>query len=199
MIKIQNYPSLEHTPVKLIPLEKDNSNQLIDAASDGELWNTWYTSVPNTSSIDQYIQNALDDYKNGTSLPFSVLDTHKNKFIGTTRFYDIDIKNRRLLLGYTWYAKCYQRTSVNTKCKLLLLQYAFEELKVIAVEFRTHWFNKKSQQAIERLGAKKDGVLRNHMIMPDGSYRDTVCYSITESEWPAVKQNLVYKLAQYSA
>ena len=123
-------------------------------------------------------------------------DGHPGKIVGATRLFNVDEANRRLEIGHTWYAKSVQRTAINTECKLLLLTHAFETLHCIAVEFRTHWMNHQSRAAIARLGAKQDGVLRNHQRMPDGSFRDTVVFSIIESEWLTVKRHLQYKLEQ---
>lgn len=187
---------LESESVKLIPLREIHASGLLSAASDGELWNLWFTSVPSEKNIDTYVSNALTEQKNGTSLPFVIIDKTNDKIIGSTRFCHIDAVNKRVEIGYTWYAKSYQRTSVNTECKKLLLAHAFEVLGVIAVEFRTHWHNHKSREAIARLGAKQDGVLRNHHKI-NGVYRDTVVFSIIDTEWPAVKINLEYKLARY--
>jgi RimJ/RimL family protein N-acetyltransferase len=128
------------------------------------------------------------------AMPFAVRATAGGDVVGSTRYFNVDAANRRLEIGHTWYASGVQRTGVNTECKLLLLAHAFEALRCIAVEFRTHWFNHRSRAAIARLGAKQDGVLRNHQRMPDGSYRDTVVFSIIESEWPAVKRNLQWLL-----
>ena len=180
--------------ITLIPLKKEHESALVEAASDGELWNLWYTSVPNENSIESYIEFAVREQEAGRSLPFVVVDNSSNKVIGATRFCHADSDNQRAEIGYTWYAKSYQRTAVNTECKLLLLSYAFEELSAIAVEFRTHWHNVSSRNAIARLGAKQDGVLRNHQKHSDGSYRDTVVFSITNIEWSAVKAGLLHKL-----
>ena len=172
----------------------DLADALIDAASDGELWNIWYTSVPKAEAMAAYIEHALVTQKNGTALPFVVTNKRSEKIVGTTRFYDNDDKNNRLLRGYTWYAQSVQRSAVNTSCKLLLLQHAFETLQCVAVELRTHWINQRSRNAIARLGAKQDGILRRHIKMPDGSYRDTVVFSILDNEWPTVKTQLNYLL-----
>lgn len=188
---------LQSDSVRLEPLTLAHRDALIDAARDGELWKLWYTSVPDEASIEQYLEQALLQQDQGISLPFVVVDKRQSKVVGSTRFCHIDAKNRRLEIGYTWYAKSVQRSGVNTQTKYLLLEYAFERLNSIAVEFRTHWFNHASRNAIQRLGAKQDGVLRNHMVMPDGSYRDTMVYSIVESEWAAVKQHLSFKLNAY--
>lgn len=186
---------LESETVKLIPLQIEHAPALLDAASDGNLWDLWYTSIPNADSIHDYIYHALIEQDKGTALAFSVVEKASGKIIGTTRFCNADDTNQRVEIGYTWYAKSYQRSAVNTECKYLLLSYAFEQLSAIAVEFRTHWHNQASRNAIARLGAKQDGVLRNHKIMADGSYRDTVVFSIVSHEWLAVKSSLSFKLA----
>lgn len=188
---------LQSETVKLLPLHQSHADGLVQAASDGSLWELWFTSVPSPASIQNYIAEALKQQEQGLSLPFVVVEKHSGKIIGSTRFCHADAVNTRLEIGYTWYGKSYQRSSVNSECKLMLLQHAFETLKVIAVEFRTHWHNHGSRQAIARLGAKQDGVLRNHQQLPDGSYRDTVVFSIINSEWPSVKNNLMFRLAKY--
>lgn len=187
---------LEHETVKLLPLEIAHLEPLLNAASDGELWELWFTGVPSESTIEEYIKRALADQSNGLALPFAVLHKPTNKIIGCTRFCNIVAKNKRLEIGFTWYAKSFQKTSVNTECKQLLLEFAFEKQNAIAVEFRTHWHNVNSQTAIRRLGAKQDGVLRNHTIEADGTLRDTVVFSIINSEWPSVKKSLCFKLQQ---
>ena len=184
--------TLENEHVILSPLRHEHADALAEAASDGELWNIWYTSVPTAETITAYIDHALTTQQSGTALPFIVTNKRSGTIVGTTRFYDAENKNKRLLLGYTWYAQSVQRSAVNTSCKLLLLQHAFETLQCVAVEFRTHWINQRSRNAIARLGAKQDGVLRRHMKMPDGSYRDTVVFSILDNEWPTVKTHLNY-------
>ncbi len=189
---------LELNGVQLIPLKNEHKEDLLKAASDGEIWNLWVTSVPSKESIDNYISTALKQQKMKKSLPFAVVDVKTNTIIGATRFCNIEPENKRLEIGYTWYAKSYQRTGVNTICKLLLLQHAFEELDAIAVEFRTNWFNYASRNAITRLGAKQDGVLRNHRINPDGSFRDTVVFSIIQSEWPTVKKSLLFEIEKHT-
>lgn len=189
--------TLQSDSVRLEPLTLEHRDALINAAKDGELWKLWYTSVPGEANIDHYLEQALLQQSQGVSLPFVVVDKRQSRVVGSTRFCHIEAQNRRLEIGYTWYAKSVQRSGVNTQTKYLLLEYAFEQLNSIAVEFRTHWFNHASRNAIQRLGAKQDGVLRNHVIMPDGSYRDTVVYSIVESEWAAVKRHLDFKLNAY--
>ena len=185
--------------VKLIPLKKQHRDGLLAAASDGNLWELWYTSVPSEATIDTYIATALDQKEKGEEYPFTVIDAQSGKIIGCTRFYGMQPQHKRLEIGYTWYAKSVQRTGVNTTCKRLLLGYAFEQLNCIAVQIVTDWFNLRSRAAIARLGAKQDGVLRNHRINADGSYRDTVVFSITNSEWHGVKKNIEYKMQTYKA
>ena len=185
---------LESSSVKLLPLREDHAEAMVEAASDGNLWELWFTGVPNKERITAYLAYAFDAKEKGTALPFVVVDKVSNKIIGSTRYCNADLENNRVEIGYTWYAKSFQRTSVNTECKLLLLTHAFEKLNAIAVEFRTHWHNQASRAAIARLGAKQDGVLRNHQKSTDGVYRDTVVFSIIDHEWPAVKTNLVSKL-----
>lgn len=182
MINWDNPTRLEGQNLRLLPLSLPLKEDLLNAARDGELWNLWYTSVPSEKTIDKYLNTALQQYKDKSSLPFVVVDKSTDSIIGSTRYCNIDSSNRRLEIGYTWYAKTFQRTGVNTECKYLLLQHAFEVYQVIAVEFKTHWFNYKSRNAIQRLGAKQDGVLRNHRIDEDGAIRDTVVFSIIQSE-----------------
>lgn len=153
--------------------------------------------MPDSSSVDKYIKDALIDKQNGTALPFVVFHNRSQKIIGTTRFCSAEVNQKRLEIGYTWYGKSFQRTGVNTECKFLLLSHAFEYLEAIAVEFRTHWHNQLSRAAITRLGAKQDGILRNHRKASDGSYRDTVVFSIIDHEWPVVKKALNHKLSCY--
>ncbi len=185
---------LESSTVSLTPLKKEHRDALITAASDGNLWELWYTGVPSAETVDQYIDTALKDKELGTSLPFVVIENSSGDIIGCTRYCRGEENNRRVEIGYTWYAKRFQRSSVNTECKLMLLRHAFETLDAIAVEFRTHWHNHASRNAISRLGAKQDGVLRNHSIEADGSLRDTVVFSILNSEWPSVRKSLIHKL-----
>lgn len=185
---------LESETVKLAPLHRNHADALVEAASDGQLWSLWFTGVPGPDTIHSYIEKALSEKEAGRALPFVVIEKASNKIIGSTRFCNADSQNNRVEIGYTWYAKSYQRSPVNTECKLLLLGHAFEDLNAIAVEFRTHWHNLESRAAIARLGAKQDGVLRNHQRMPDGGYRDTVVFSIINHEWPVVKQSLMHKL-----
>ena len=182
--------TLESSVVRLRPLEQSDCPQLLEAARDGELWDLWVTTVPDEASVEQYVQQALEMRRSRGDLAFAVEEKATGLLVGTTRYCNSDAENRRLEIGYTWYSLRVQRTALNTHCKYLLLRHAFEELQCIAVEFRTHWLNRASRAAIERLGARQDGILRNHRILPDGTYRDTVVYSIIESEWAAVKRYL---------
>jgi N-acetyltransferase len=189
--------SLHDANVTLQPLEKSHLPALRAAAADGELWRLFFTTVPAPENTENWFNIALEAQSQGKALPFTVVRNSDQKIIGSTRFCNIDKNNRRLEIGYTWYAKSAQRTNINTECKRALLKHAFETLQCIAVEFRTDWFNRTSQAAIERLGAKQDGVLRNHSILPDGRIRDTVVYSILHSEWPGIEKNLNFLLAKY--
>jgi RimJ/RimL family protein N-acetyltransferase len=180
----------------LEPLAREHESDLRRVAADGELWRLWYTSVPAPDKTATYIDTALGMREQEGAMPFVVRANATGEIVGCTRYFHVDAPNHRLEIGYTWYAARAQRTAINTECKILLLAHAFEKLKCIAVEFRTHWFNHASREAIARLGAKQDGVLRNHQISPDGSYRDTVVFSIIESEWPAVKRHLMFLLEE---
>lgn len=184
---------LEGELVKLIPLTQDHKTELLQAAADGELWNLWFTSVPCEKTINNYINFALAENQAGRAHAFVIVNKSTNKIIGSSRYCNA-INNNRVEIGYTWYAKSTQRTGINTECKYLLLLQAFEELNCIAVEFRTNWHNHDSRAAITRLGAKQDGILRNHLMDTDGTYRDTVIFSITKEEWPTVKKSLIFKM-----
>ncbi len=181
--------------VILEPLAPAHAGELAEACADGELWRLWFTFVPHPDGVEDYIAEALARRETADEMPFAVRDRASDRVIGSTRYCHVDEGNRRLEVGYTWYAQRFQRTAVNTRCKLLLLQHAFETLGSIAVEFRTHWHNQASRAAITRLGAKQDGVLRNHQKTAEGVYRDTVVFSIIDLEWPAVKQALQFRLA----
>ncbi|MGE5171753.1 MAG: GNAT family N-acetyltransferase [Rudaea sp.] len=178
----------------LEPLAETHLDGIRAAAADGELWRLWYTSVPAPDATQRWYQTAHDMREREGAMPFAVLDNASGAVVGCTRYFNVDAQHRRLEIGHTWYARRAQRTAINTECKLLLLTHAFETLGCIAVEFRTHWFNHASRAAIARLGAKQDGVLRNHQLMPDGSRRDTVVFSIIDAEWLAVKRHLRYLL-----
>jgi N-acetyltransferase len=184
--------------VRLEPLTLSHAQALSQAARDGELWNLRVTSVPEPERTVSYIQTALDGQAAGHMLPFVVIDEKTNSIIGSTRYHDIIAAVARLEIGYTWYAKSYQRSHVNTACKLLLLTHAFESLGAAVVGWRTDNFNFASQRAIERLGAKRDGVLRHHALRRDGTVRDTVMYSVTAGEWPEVRAHLTYQLNRHA-
>ena len=188
---------LETERIKLVPLCFDYKEDLLNAAKDGDLGKLWFTSVPTVDTIDDYMNKAINDFKLDKGLAFAVIDKKSDKIIGTSRYTNATPEYKRLEIGYTWYAKSYQKSFVNTECKLLLLTYAFEVLETIAVELRTNWYNFESRKAIAKLGAKQDGVLRNHQINLDGSFRDTVVFSIINSEWKACKRSLLFKLDQY--
>lgn len=180
----------------LEPLSQEHLAGIQNAVKDGELWKLWFTSIPSPETAETYIKTALDMREKLGAMPFVVKDKKTKGIIGCTRYFNVDEANQRLEIGYTWYSQSYQRTAVNTECKFLLLGHAFEKLNAIAVEFRTHWHNHRSRAAIERLGAKQDGVLRNHQRMADGTLRDTVVFSIINSEWPTVKKSLSFRLEE---
>lgn len=189
----QQAPTLRGDHVSLEQLQPSHADGLRAALGDGELSRCWYTSVPTPEGVEAYIKAALDVQAEGRVLPFAVRSA-TGEVVGSTRFYEFDPAVPRISIGYTWYAKHVQRTGLNTEAKLLLLGHAFETLGCIAVVFETSWFNQASRTAIARLGAKQDGVLRNHRRHGDGSPRDTVVFSIIDGEWPAVKRNLQHKL-----
>jgi RimJ/RimL family protein N-acetyltransferase len=182
--------------VRLVPLTQDHIAPLEAAARDGELWNLRVTSVPAPGEARAYVETALKGQEDGHMLPFAVIDGASGAVIGTTRYHDIVPAVERLEIGYTWYARSWQRTHVNTSAKSLLLQHAFETLGARLVGWRTDNFNFASQRAIERLGAKKDGVLRHHALRRDGTVRDTVMYSLAAGEWAEVKAHLQYQLSR---
>jgi N-acetyltransferase len=186
--------TLQGRHVTVEPLGAAHLDAVRAAANDGELWRLWYTSVPAPERTSAWLAAALDMREKQGAMPFVVRDNTDGSLVGSTRYFNVDALNRRLEIGHTWYAKRAQRTAINTECKLLLLTHAFETLRCIGVEFRTHWFNHASRTAIARLGAKQDGVLRNHQLMPDGSRRDTVVFSIVDGEWLAVKAHLRFLL-----
>ena len=191
--------TLTGTHAMLEPLAREHEGAIREAAADGELWKLWYTSVPAPDKTSAWLDIALDMRKRLGAMPFVVRDKVRGDIVGSTRYFNVDAGNRRLEIGHTWYARRAQRTAINTECKLLLLTYAFETLQCIAVEFRTHWFNHRSREAILRLGAKQDGILRNHQALPDGSKRDTVVFSIIDGEWAAVKAHLRSLLELHAA
>ncbi|MEP7183291.1 MAG: GNAT family protein [Betaproteobacteria bacterium] len=182
--------------VMLEPLARGHEAGVKAAAADGELWTLWYTSVPTPERTAAWIDAALEMRDKQSAMPFVIREAATGDIVGSTRYFNVDAANRRLEIGHTWHAKRVQRTAINTEAKLLLLTHAFEALDCIAVEFRTHFFNFASREAIARLGAKQDGILRNHQRLPDGSLRDTVVFSIVAAEWPAAKRNLVWRLGK---
>jgi RimJ/RimL family protein N-acetyltransferase len=187
--------TLKGRHAELVPLSLDHRDDLADAVRDGELWKLWYTAIPSPDGMKAEIERRLGLQAEGKMLPFTVLGAD-GKAVGMTTYMNVDAPNRRLEIGSTWYRASAQRTALNTECKLLLLTHAFETLDCIAVEFRTHVLNSQSRRGIERLGAKLDGILRRHMIQPNGTLRDTVVYSITAEEWPMVKSHLDWQLAR---
>ncbi|MGI2092393.1 GNAT family N-acetyltransferase [Shewanella oncorhynchi] len=191
-----NLGCLSGEHIVLEPLSLSHVAALSLAVTDGQLWRLWFTSVPEPTEMKLYVAKTLEEKARGQSFPFAVRDRVSGEIVGCTRICNWESDNRRLEIGYTWYAKRAQRTGINTEAKLLLLTFAFETLDAIAVEFRTHWHNQASRQAIARLGAKQDGVLRNHKILKDGTIRDTVVYSIIDIEWPTVKNSLQFRLRQ---
>jgi RimJ/RimL family protein N-acetyltransferase len=191
-------PTLRGQHVTLEPLQMAHCDGLRAALGSGELSRLWYTNVPAPDQVEPYVSAALDMQAQGRAMPFVVRDAGGD-IVGCTRYYDLDPSVPRVQIGYTWYAPSVQRTGLNTEAKLLLLGHAFEAMGSICVGFETSWFNLASRNAIARLGAKQDGILRSHRRHADGSVRDTVAFSIIESEWPAVKGNLVHKLQNHGA
>ena len=198
MIKI--YPvTLEGHGIRLEPLINEHHDGLAVAAADGRLWELWFTSVPETDQTHDYITNALAGQDAGHMLPWAVRELTSGMIIGSTRYHDIVAEIDRVEIGYTWYARRWQRSHVNTSCKLLLLGHAFDTLGCKVVGLRTDNFNFASQRAIEALGAKKDGVIRHHLARRDGTVRDSVIYSILASEWPDVKRHLEFRLTRHES
>ncbi len=189
---------LEGHGVRLEPLALRHADDLAEASADGQLHRLWYTSVPEPDGVASEIGRRLALRAQGSMLPFAVIETKpgplQGRAVGMTTYMNIDAQFRRVEIGSTWYRRAVQRSSLNTACKLLLMGHAFEQLDCLAVEFRTHFMNHQSRRAIERLGAKLDGVLRSHMRMADGSLRDTAVYSVIACEWPAVRANLAWAL-----
>jgi RimJ/RimL family protein N-acetyltransferase len=183
--------------VTLEPLERRHEAELAEAVKDGELWRLWYTSVPSPEGMAAEIDRRLGLQAAGSMLPFAVIDSSQGgRAVGMTTYMNVDATNKRVEIGSTWYRKSVQRSDLNTRCKLLLLGYAFEALGCIAVELRTHFFNRQSRAGIERLGAKLDGILRSHQVAPNGSLRDTCVYSIIAAEWPTAKAHLQFQLSR---
>lgn len=190
--------ALERDGVRLEPMRHDHADGLAGAATEGKLWELWFTSVPRPEETAGYIADALTGQQAGTMLPWVVRELTSDRIVGTTRFHDILESVDRVEIGYTWYGKQWQRSHVNTVCKLLLLGHAFDTLGCHVVGLRTDNFNFASQRAIEALGAKKDGVIRHHWPRRDGTARDTVIYSILAEEWPDVRRHLELRLARHS-
>ena len=186
--------TLSHGSARLEPLSTHHAPALRQAAADGALHKLWYTLVPSPEAMETEIERRLAEQAAGRMLPFCVIGGPALQPVGMTSYMNPDRTNRRLEIGSTWYAASMQRTGLNTQGKRLLLGHAFEMLECIAVEFRTHVMNRQSRAAIERLGARLDGILRNHQIMPNGTLRDTAVYSVTCHEWPAVRANLDWHL-----
>jgi RimJ/RimL family protein N-acetyltransferase len=186
--------TLKGRQVSLEPLAQRHCADLVESVQDGELWRLWTTLVPAPDAMAAEIDRRLQLQQNGAWLPFAVIENAGGRAVGMTNFLNIDTPNRRVEIGATWYRRGVQRSALNTECKLLLLGHAFEAGACIAVEFRTHFFNHQSRAAIERLGAKLDGILRNNQIWRETTLRDTCVYSIIASEWPAVQMHLRYQL-----
>ncbi|HIE99403.1 MAG TPA: N-acetyltransferase [Planctomycetes bacterium] len=188
--------TLSNSRASLELLDQRHHDDLVEAASDGQLWTLWYTSIPEPDGVAAEIQRRLDLFAQQSMLPYAIIQQSSGKAVGMTTYMNADAVNRRLEIGSTWLRKSVQRTGFNTHCKLLMLTHAFEKMHCNAVEFRTHFFNRRSRSGIERLGAKLDGILRNHQIADNGTLRDTCVYSIIASEWPTVKAHLTYQAAQ---
>jgi RimJ/RimL family protein N-acetyltransferase len=188
--------TLEGPHVRLVPLSHDHHDGLVEAVRDGRLWELWYTVVPTPEGMDAEIDRRLGLQAKGTMLPFTVIEPRTGRIAGMTTYMNIEAEHRRLEIGSTWYRKSVQRTALNTDAKRLLLGHAFEALDCIAVEFRTSFYNQGSRRAIERLGAKLDGILRSHRMDAEGRIRDSCVYSVIAQEWPAVKAHLEGLLAR---
>jgi len=191
--------TLEGHGVRLEPLTAAHRDGLAAAVTDGRLWELWYTVVPHPDEVTKYIADALAGQEAGKMLPWAVRELSSGAIVGCTRYHDIVAEIDRVEIGYTWYGASWQRSSVNTSCKLLLLSHAFETLGCQVVGLRTDNFNFASQKAIERLGAKKDGVIRHHLPRRDGTARDSVMYSILRSEWRDVKRHLQLRQARHGS
>src|SRR3954463_4591233 len=178
----------------LEPLAHRHHDDLVAAVKDGELWTLWYTFIPRPQDMTKEIDRRLGLQEAGSMLPFAVIDNASGRAVGMTTYMNVEAAHRHVEIGSTWYRKSTQRSAINTDCKLMLLTHAFAALDCIAVEFRTHFFNHQSRRGIERLGAKLDGILRNHQISPNGTLRDTCVYSIIIAEWPTVKAHLMFQL-----
>ncbi|WP_231744751.1 GNAT family N-acetyltransferase [Mycobacterium sp. GA-1199] len=183
--------------VTLEPLRREHVSEIAAVAADGELGRLWFTAAPAPEAVERWVDARLAVQAPDSGLTF-VVRRHDGTLVGSSSYMSVDASNRRLEIGNTWYVAAARRTGVNSETKLLMLEHAFNELGCVAAEFRTHFFNSASRQAIERLGAKLDGILRSHQLLPDGSRRDTVVYSILDVEWPAVRNNLLYRLNRHA-
>lgn len=189
--------TLEGNFVRLEPLSTKHKQGLCDAIRDGELWNLFVTLAPHPDNINSFFDNAQSTLDNNEGMAFATIDKRTNKIAGSTRFMKANLPNKRVEIGFTFLGKSWQKTQINTEAKLLMLTHAFETMELNRVELLTDYLNNNSRNAILRLGAKEEGILRNHMVMPDGRVRDSVIYSIIKSEWPGVKQHLLFKLANH--
>lgn len=198
-MEFTSQPALTGDRVVLEPLAPDHAPDLADAVREGELWKTWYaTHIASPERMSADIEARMAAHAEGASVPWAVVDTATGRAVGITTVLNLEPAHRRLEIGSTWLGRAAQRTGINTEAKLLLLTHAFESLGCIAVEFRVHWHNQQSRAAVARLGAKQDGVLRNHRVWPDGTIRDTVVFSVIDGEWPTVRQSLVQRLAGHA-
>jgi N-acetyltransferase len=182
----------EHVTIE--PLRAEHHDGIVGVVNDGELWNLWYTKIPTPENVQTDIDRRLAMRDKGSMLPFVIIDNARNKIVGVTSYMNIEAEYRRVEIGATWYAASAQRTPINTECKRLMLAHAFEALDCIAVEFRTAFVNQQSRRAIERLGAKLDGILRSHQLSTNGTLRDTCVYSIIACEWPTVRSHLDWQM-----
>lgn len=189
-------PTLTGDRVRLEPLSQRRAEDLISASEDGNISDLWYTVVPNRQTMAEEIDRRLGLYQAGTMMPFATIDLTSGKAVGMTTFMNMKLENLKVEIGSTWLARSAQGTVINPEAKLLMLAYAFDELGCNAVELRTHEKNEQSRAAIEKLGAQLDGILRNDMVMPNGTIRNTAVYSITTEEWPLVREGLITRLAR---
>jgi len=197
IMSFADVPVLRNDWVALEPISNDHHDALVEAVQVDQLWQTWYTSIPAPEDMSAEIERRQKLHAEGLMAPWAVVDPASGRAVGMTTFMNLDPTNRRLEIGSTWLGRSAQGTGINPAAKLLLLQRAFEDLGCIAVEFRTHWHNQQSRAAIARLGAKQDGVLRNHKIIKGGTVRDTVVFSIIDGEWPTVKLGLTQRLQKH--
>ncbi|PHM69852.1 GNAT family N-acetyltransferase [Xenorhabdus kozodoii] len=196
MGKITDWVTLTGKHVTLLPLSHDRHDEFVRAIEDGQLHKLWYANVPDPVNVQREIERRLSLHAKGSMLPFTVINNVTGMAVGMTTYMNIDANTPRLEIGSTWYAHSVQRTAINTEAKFLLLQYAFEELECVAVELRTHFLNQQSRRAIERLGAKLDGILRHHLRAKEGSIRDTCVYSILLNEWLVIKTHLTWLMTK---